>query len=480
MGGFDVPPLIFLKMLSRYQSRLTHLIILALLIGFAGNSCVPGNIQTEEPEIFSIKVINNEINILTTRINVVTDKPDQLILEVRDINSSTNDNVTIFQRIPESGQIRYDIVGLKENTDYVFNLIDSNTRSALFEGHFKTTGIPKWMKDFLPRDDAELGMEGLILLNTFPPPNNQSEGGKSALYILDSAGKLVLARASDNRIFVARLTPRNTLLTMHSDFPGSFGSNIIMETSLAGDTLVYFEYGNRGFDRMVRHDVIMTKSHNFIAITEFEKDGVLVDGLTKLDRSGNKIWEWDTSTHYPTHSEPYNHPWANSVYFDDDDNLIISFRRLSQIWKLDRNDRRLIWKFGINGTIPLTGNDRFLLQHTAQIIPDNRIILFDNGQDGNAPFPDSHRPFSRIGVYQLDHNQASVLSSKFIDLPEKYFSWAMGSVEYLDESGTFLVGASWPGYILHVNENSEILGELKLGNVFYRVSRIPDFRQKHP
>jgi arylsulfate sulfotransferase len=262
---------------------------------------------------------------------------------------------------------------------------------------------------------------------------------------------------------------------MLNEAPGTTGSNIILETSLAGDTLVYLEYGQRGFNRLIHHDIVMTDDHQFLAITESEKDGVVVDGLMKLDRSGNLVWQWDTSQEHPTGNRPYIQPWGNYISFDELGHIVVSFRRISQVWKVNKDTREVMWRLGRDGTIRTEGNDSFLLQHAASFSSPDELMMFDNGQDRTSDnfLYDDYRPYSRIAFYTLNENRTEVSESRFLNLDEKYFAWANGSV--LAVGDTYLVGASITGDVLQLNLDGEIQGKMSFGDRFYRAEIMDNF-----
>jgi len=436
----------------------------------------------DEPEgIHNLEVISDTLNLLTARVHFEFAGEGEINLECNPDGSPQTKPIIINRRIDEN-RYSFDILGLEENTRYRFRIVRSgtSTQDTLHEGVFQTARIPQWIRNFLPDGSQRINVDGYILLNTFTLPPAITgvpiqNYPPSAFLVIDPSGRLVLGRVSTSRISMVRYTQRGTFLSMHSDFPGTSGSNHILETSPAGDTLLHLVFGQRGFDRMVHHDMILTEDHQILALTESQVGGVKVDGLMQLDRSGNKVWQWDTSELVPVTSIPYFQPWGNFIGFDYDGHILISFRNLHQVWKLHKDTRSLIWRLGKNGTIPLTGTNMFLTQHTPQFIAPNRLMLFDNGQDiyRRIQVSDDHRPYSRIAFIEFNATQTQVSSSTFFDLPQKYFSWAMGSVAYLGDS--YLVGSSWPGYILHLDLSGNIVGELKFGGHFYRAFPLPNF-----
>ena len=450
--------------------RIIPILFLACLTAMA---CDP--LETRPVEIRNITVVSDTANFLTARIRFEADGGGEvyLVVEPDPVEGSLHSwrEPVIHKRRPEN-RIHFDIIGLEENTRYSYRVMDRmGGNEPVAEGHFTTAALPGWMRDFLPEITTPFTFDGLILLNrhTHLP---------SAFYVFDSDGNLVLARASEARISVSRYTPRGTIITMLNDEPGTVGSNRLLETTLAGDTIVHFRYGERGFNRHMRHDVIMTRDHQFLAITESERDGVMVDGLMQLDRNGNLVWQWDTGDDHPTNASPYIQPWGNSVQISENGHYIVSFRRISEVWKIHKDTREVLWRLGREGTIPVLGNDAFLLQHTASFVGPNRLMLFDNGQDRSRDIfrYDEYRPWSRIAFYDLNEQRTQAVNSEFFNLDEEYFAWANGSVWEIE--GTYLVGSSFSGHVLQLDQNGKIIGKMEFGDRFYRAELMEDFFRK--
>jgi hypothetical protein len=100
---------------------------------------------------------------------------------------------------------------------------------------------------------------------------------------------------------------------------------------------------------------------------------------------------------------------ANAVVYDADrDAVIFSARHTSQVVAMPHGDdfgpqTDLLWTFGDNGTLPLTG-DGPRYQHAVEVQDDGSILLYDNGngRPGTDPTDPENPPYSRAVLYDVD------------------------------------------------------------------------------
>jgi Arylsulfotransferase (ASST) len=125
--------------------------------------------------------------------------------------------------------------------------------------------------------------------------------------------------------------------------------------------------------------------------TEIDGKHIWADFLIEATTSGKVVWEWrswdhlDPETDIITEVQGEREEWThgNSVYEEPDGNLLVSFREISTVIRIDRNTGKIIWKLGAP---PLSG------QHAPYRLPNGNILIFDNG----AHRLDDTFPFSRV------------------------------------------------------------------------------------
>jgi arylsulfotransferase ASST len=112
--------------------------------------------------------------------------------------------------------------------------------------------------------------------------------------------------------------------------------------------------------------------------TEIDGRTMWADYLVETTTEGKVVWEWrswehldpekDAITEVQGNREEWTH--ANSVFEEPDGSLLVSFRNISTVIRIDRSTGKILWKLGAP---PLAG------QHAPYRLADGNILLFDNG-----------------------------------------------------------------------------------------------------
>jgi len=351
-----------------------------------------------------------------------------------------------------------------ENTTYrmdVWGIGEDGQQIILKEKEMiLTTGkIPEEIQGFLKKEESKFDgdLKGYYLFANMSSP--------SCTYLLDMHGDIVWYRRSPNTIKCVRFTNRNTLLTIEDEDHTPFGDgNILLETTLAGDTLFYHRKGKGGFDKSIHHDAILNHRGHYLAVTNELKGGYPGDGLVEWDSKGNKVWEWSTfDARNEYNLEMREQPWINSVFQDKDHNYIISLRALHQVWKINSTTGKVMWKLGDKGDVVMDKNGYFMYQHYAHMTTGGQMLLFDNGGE--------KRQSSRLLSFQLNEQQKSASIVVNIPLSDTYYSPIMGSVQQL-EGNHFLVASSVKGAGLLLDSTGRILNKIVLRDRVYRMEYV--------
>ena len=125
--------------------------------------------------------------------------------------------------------------------------------------------------------------------------------------------------------------------------------------------------------------------------TEVDGKSIWADFLVEMTTGGKVVWEWRSWDHLDpekdvlTEVQGVREEWthANSVFEEPDGNLLVSFREISTVVRIDRNTGKILWKLGAP---PLAG------QHAPYRLASGNILIFDNGPHRL----DQSFPFSRV------------------------------------------------------------------------------------
>ena len=191
-----------------------------------------------------------------------------------------------------------------------------------------------------------------------------------------------------------------------------------------------------------RYAVLMTIEK---FVTDIQGPGtvdVLGDMIVVLDDQMRVVWAWDAFDHLdlarqailgdlhidggfaiPLELAGVANDWthSNAIEYDaKDGNLLLSVRHQSWVVKIayenGGGDGHVVWRLGKDGDFTLTDNDPnlwFSYQHDANVLPDGRLALYDNGNERLAADVDAT---SRGQVYILDEEAMTAELDVNIDL----------------------------------------------------------------
>jgi hypothetical protein len=208
--------------------------------------------------------------------------------------------------------------------------------------------------------------------------------------------------------------------------------------------------------------------------------------IQEFDINKNVVFQWSsfdylpiTDTYEDTLAVSFDYSHANTVSLDNDGNILLSNRHMSEITKVDRTTGDVIWRMGgkknqftfINEH-PENAPLYFSYPHHIQRLANGNIIFFDNGNQRKTKY-------SRVVEYRLDEtNKTATLVWEYRHTPDIYAS-AQGSVQRLPNGNT-LIGwgdASLLGQTamteIHADNTLAFELTLPLGYRSMRVYRLP-------
>lgn len=187
--------------------------------------------------------------------------------------------------------------------------------------------------------------------------------------------------------------------------------------------------------------------------------------VQEFDANHNLVFEWNSNDYiaptewmdtYPYNPNGFDYCHGNAISEAEDGNLLISFRHLNAIYKIDHTTGDVIWKLGGQSSDFTLPNDTgFSGQHDVRSHSNQVISIFDNA---NSSTPPVH---SRAVEFQLDTIQwtATKIWEYFYSPP--FFTFAMGNHQ-ITAAGNHLIdyGISYrpdPSFILVNDAGDEVL-----------------------
>jgi hypothetical protein len=184
--------------------------------------------------------------------------------------------------------------------------------------------------------------------------------------------------------------------------------------------------------------------------SEMADGGVLGDYIHEVAPDGKVVWEWHAQhdmeiERYPIHAfnvrEEFSH--ANSLFALPDGDILVSFRRSSWLFIIDRKTRKVRWE---------RQDEQWGGQHNAQRLPNGNLLFFANGVYA------SNRavPYSR--VIEMDPQTAREVWSYKGSPPWSFFSPHISGAQRLWSGNTLICEGLW-GRIFEVTTAGDIVWE---------------------
>lgn len=163
---------------------------------------------------------------------------------------------------------------------------------------------------------------------------------------------------------------------------------------------------------------------------------------------------------------------GNAMDFDADGNLVVSFRSLNEITKIDVHSGAVLWRMGgLANQFTFAGTTPFVGQHGLRVVGLGGLLLFDNrGQVGD----------SRAERYQVDAATHNVqLAGNYAALPA--VSSILGGSTQLLPGGHVLVAYGNGNRVQEYDASGAVVWEIH-GNPGYvfRAQRIPSLYRPIP
>ena len=235
------------------------------------------------------------------------------------------------------------------------------------------------------------------------------------------------------------------------------------------------------------HDILMLDDGHYIVIGQDIINTILPNGKESLvthsiiqeQKDGKVLLDFDSKEHPELqafcyekcpelHSYNADYIHTNSLFIDPrDNNLLISSASGYYIMKIDRKTGNIMWILGGKANqFKIPQDAEFIRQHHVQILPDGRLLMFDNHSSSLSPSERDYHNFSlpdqsaQILILDLDEKNKIVRSAERI--PLNFGAPYMGSVQKLTDNRWFVgCGSSEECTTRMIDGEGNILWDMK-------------------
>ena len=152
----------------------------------------------------------------------------------------------------------------------------------------------------------------------------------------------------------------------------------------------------------------------------YDTDEAVEDSvIQEVAPDGREVMRWNSWDHLAPedctqHRFPSDYAHVNSLQYVEGD-IVANFRGCSQVLRIDGESGEVVWRLGRSNRdwplppLAIVGDpyEEFCGQHSARLLPEGRLLLFDNGGhcqvDPSTGLSEREgEKFSRVAEYALD------------------------------------------------------------------------------
>lgn len=323
--------------------------------------------------------------------------------------------------------------------------------------------------------DGYVFVAGIASMNGFDP----------ALFILDNAGEPIYIQRTPNALLtsdfkrqVVNGIPYLTYYVGQPTMNWSDGTYYVLDQSY---TVVDTWAMGNGYGADLHELQLLDNGHALLlSYTPIPvdlrpyggpEDGAVVDLIIQeQDAAKDVVFEWHASQHIPftdsyigLSQSPVDYIHGNAIEVDNDGQLLISSRHLSEITKINRQTGAIIWRLGgKQNQFTFTNDGGFSFQHDIRRLANGHITLFDNGNQHTPPL-------SRAVEYAINEQTKTVTRVwQFAD--GGAFAPFMANAQRL-ENGNTMIGWGSNSLATEVRPDGVKAFELAHGAMSYRAFR---------
>jgi hypothetical protein len=443
----------------------------AVLAALAG-ACGPGS---PNPHVLGVDVLENPHNSISARVVVRARHYDGAF--ARYWMAGEEPRQTPAYAFGGDTMIVVPVLGLDTASTYIVeaNLVLGDTLTvAVDTTEFRTGTLPDWV--------PALGAHG-----SDTTPGFLAFSQRRGALIIDNAAKVVWYRSFTEGTVLNFQAHPSGQYTIHSTVDNARQFYVLNELGEMVDSLRCAGYRTRQHDVLVEADGSAwllcheRRTMDLSGLGGIDTARVGATVVQHLSSDGEVLFEWNAFDHFAIAALPreeriglnVNFTHGNSVAFDTDGNLLLSFRSLNEVTKVDVTTGEVMWRFGGRANEFTILNDPrggFQRQHGIRTAGPAQLLVFDNRN--GAP--------SRFVRYLMNPvTRTAALIMEFVDAPDTW-SPTGGSAQYY-HNGHVGMAFGRAGRVVEIDESGnrawEVTG-LEARRVF-RVQRISSLYPHH-
>jgi hypothetical protein len=357
--------------------------------------------------------------------------------------------------VPTDGEIALPVLGLLPDTTYQLQLIAHGEGGSASSDLLQVTTAP--LPADLPRFHAggPSPSPGYVVLAAQPYGLVIDNTGRVVWYVRFPVGPGLNFQAQPNGRYIARPFT-----------PDTSDTKPVLELDVLGNVTRRLGCA-RGFQARFHDPLIEPDGSHWLMCDETRVmdlsgvggvAGAEVTGtvVQHLDPAGSLLFEWSPFDHFEitdldqgSRSGPFvNWTHGNALDLDAQGNLIVSFRSLSEITKIDTKTGAVLWRMGglRNEFTFADSNAPFLRQHGVRMASGELLLLDNYGEaEGSRAeryvLDEARRTAWLTGVYQPTSAVRATLGGSTQDLPGGHTLVAFGDggvVQEYDRDGTLV------------------------------------------
>lgn len=407
-------------------------------------------------------------------------------------------------RHSDEGKTKITLVFLEAGTKYNFRIIASKTRKKIVSSVYQFTtpllpaGVPVYS---IEMDSLSKDVPGYFILGR----SHQKPG---YITIINAEGKVVWYQdMGEDLVLVADYDSVHQTIQCNTGRQrgDKYTGRYVEVMDLFGNMLLKKDvsslFVHHEIKRMADGNLLLAnyvpKQFDLTAQGGTVSETVYGDGFTIMDMSGHVVWQWDCFGERNPAEDPYimrsvvwqwdddkdhvkynkemekgmsgnplKDDWlhANSVNYDTNGDFYISFNNISEIWKVSKESKKVLYRLGRNGDLKMLGNSSMSGVHCINVLDKDKLLFLDNGCSTHE---------SKVLEYSIDEQARTASMELEVKLPPLLSTQNRGGVCLVN--GLLVINSTTSNSIIFTDLDGKILRIIKTPHQTYRASYIPPF-----